>query len=88
MPGDTELRVPSGVLAREIADEVVILDLNSGSYFGLDAVGARFWQLLSQGLSQDAIHESLCAEYDVAPEQLRADLTRLVADLRRHGLLV
>lgn len=46
---DDTIRVPPHVLARTVGDETVILDLASGSYFGLDPVGARVWQLLADG---------------------------------------
>ena len=32
-----------------LGDETVILDLASGTYYGLDPVGARIWQLMAEG---------------------------------------
>jgi hypothetical protein len=31
------------VLAQEVGEEIVLLDLNSDTYFGLDATGSRIW---------------------------------------------
>jgi hypothetical protein len=36
-------------MARTVGDETVILDLANGTYYGLDPVGARMWQLMSEG---------------------------------------
>ncbi len=32
----------------DVKDETVILDMGSGTYYGLDGVGARVWELLEQ----------------------------------------
>ena len=42
-------KIPSTVMTRTIGDETVILDLAGGTYFGLDPVGARIWQLIEEG---------------------------------------
>jgi len=44
-----KVTIPAQVMARTVGDETVILDLASGTYYGLDPVGARIWQLMSEG---------------------------------------
>jgi len=41
--------IPERLLVQQLNCETVILDLDSGTYFGLDEVGTRVWQLLAQG---------------------------------------
>ena len=77
-----------GVVFNRVGDELVLLDLNRGVYYGLDPIGARIWELLSEGLDESAIVTRLCDEYEVGREQLRADLAKLVGELRECGLLV
>ncbi|MBK9987508.1 MAG: hypothetical protein IPP21_11335 [Betaproteobacteria bacterium] len=36
-----KVTIPTQVMARTVGDETVILDLASGTYFGLDPVGAH-----------------------------------------------
>ena len=36
------------VLVEELGDEAVLLDSASEHYYGLDAIGLRFWQLLKK----------------------------------------
>jgi hypothetical protein len=79
--------VSPDVMARQVGDECVILDLASGSYFGLDPVGARIWQLISQGMSPADTHQALLAEYEVSSEDLERDLLRLIDELRSRGLI-
>ena len=46
---DDRVEIPPQVMSRTVADEVVVLDLAAGTYFGLDPVGARIWQLMAEG---------------------------------------
>jgi hypothetical protein len=71
---------------QEIGGEGVILDLASASYFGLDEVGVRLWQLLKTDPSLQAAHETLLQEYAVEPAQLEQDLIKLVGQLVEAGL--
>ena len=73
-------------LFQEIAGEGVILDLASSSYFGLDEVGVRLWQLLQADPSMQAACHVLLEEYEVEPAQLEQDLARLLDQLVAAGL--
>lgn len=79
--------IPPHVMARAVGDETVILNLESGTYFGLDPIGARIWQLLSERLSFAEIHETLLREYEVSGEALERDLRGLIATLQTNGLI-
>jgi Coenzyme PQQ synthesis protein D (PqqD) len=81
------LTVPAHVMVRQLGDECVMLDMASGYYFGLDPVGARIWQLLSETSSFAEIVERLAQEYEVTPEQAESDLVRFVEELKANGLL-
>ena len=82
------VRVAEQVMARQVGEETVMLDLESGTYFGLDPVGARIWQLLEQGRAREEICEALASEYDAPREQIEADVSTLLAELASHGLTV
>jgi hypothetical protein len=82
-----KITIPPEVMARQVGEETVILHLTSGNYFGLNAVGARIWQLISQGMPRAAICEALLLDYDVAREDLERDIERLIQDLLSQGLI-
>lgn len=75
------------VIHSNLADEVVLLDLKSGVYHGLEAVGARIWELLSEPVSVRQVRDTLLAEYEVDPAECEQDLLQLIAELRNHGLV-
>lgn len=81
------LVIPAHVMFRQVGDETVILDLDKGTYFGLNPVGARVWQLLSDGHQVPAMIATLLEEFDVAQEQLQLDLDSLVSELISRGLV-
>ena len=82
------LSIPSQVMARTVGDETVILDLASGTYFGLDPVGARIWQLISEGKTLAEICATMLEEYEVTPEQLQGDVIKLAGELAERGLVL
>jgi hypothetical protein len=79
--------VQPDVLVNVIDGESVLLNLKSESYFGLDEVGTRMWQVLTHSDSIKAAYETLLAEYDVEPETLQRDLEELIDQLVEHGLV-
>jgi hypothetical protein len=63
-----------------------LLNVQSGVYFGLDAVGTQIWKLLKQGTTEDALVDQLLGEYAVEPAQLRRDIQGFVQALAAKGL--
>lgn len=84
---DYALDITPNVIARQVGDEIVLLDLDNGTYFGLDPVGARIWELISQGRTLAAVCEVILDEYDVTREIIEQDLLKLVADLAAQRLV-
>jgi hypothetical protein len=87
VPGG-QFTVHPSVICRELSGETVLLNLESGVYYGLDAVGTRVWQLLQQGKTIDGVCEVMLEEYDVTPDVLRDDVFRLVSELRERGIVL
>lgn len=65
----------------------MILNLSTGTYFGLDDVGTRMWTLLVKLGSPDEVIQAMLDEYDVEEEALRADLQSLIRQLAEKGLV-
>ncbi len=79
--GDTVVVAACNQVSTEVAEDVAILNLDSGVYYGLNQVGARIWSLIAEPKTVRQIQEDVCAEYDVQPdkcfEDLRSFFTRL-----------
>lgn len=75
-------RASDDVVAREVGGEMVLLDLASGTYFGLGAVGSRVWEQLSQGEASLAqLADLIEAEFDAPREVIEQDLAELIGQL-------
>jgi hypothetical protein len=75
------------VLLQGVADEMVILNLTDGQYYGLNEVGTRTIQLMSQGENISSIIRCLIEEYEVNPAVLEQDIHDLISELERHALI-
>ena len=82
------VRVSPGVLHQSVGEETVLLHPEGATYFGLDAVGSRIWQLLADGDGFAEVVDTLLEEFDVERHVLEADVERLVGELVEAGLLV
>ena len=88
-----ELGLSSRVIAArdqvscDLGGEAAILQLASGTYYGLNPVGARVWALLQQPRTVREIHDALLAEYEVGPEQCERDLVALLQTLAAERLI-
>jgi hypothetical protein len=81
------MRVPDGVATRKIGDETILLNMGTGTYFGLDAVGSRFLELIEQNGEIAFAHRTMLQEFDVEPGTLEADILRLCEEMCSRGLL-
>ena len=75
------------VLSQEVNGETVLLDLDGESYFGLNEVGTRVWQLLQSERTVGETLSALSDEYDVGREQLESDMGELLDKLSDAGLV-
>ena len=83
---DSSVEISDDAIFREMDGEAVVLNLESGTYFGLDPVGTRVWQLLETHPSLRDVFERMQQEFDVEPALLEHDLVRLVGQLAEKGL--
>ncbi|QQS47686.1 MAG: PqqD family protein [Acidobacteriota bacterium] len=70
-----------------IEGESVLLNLKNESYYGLDEVGTRMWELLTTSNTLQEVYDALLDEYDVTPQTLKEDMLDLISTLIEHGLL-
>lgn len=77
-----------GVLFQRLDRESVLLNMKTELYFGLDPVGTRIWQLLTETHSVEATVKTMQTEYKVDETQLRKDVLALADRLAAKGLLV
>ena len=81
------VRLPDQVRMAALEGESVMLHLERGQYFGLDEVGTRMLQVLSEADSIQTAFDDLLEEFEVDPGRLERDLRDLIGQLKQHGLI-
>ena len=84
---DSVVQAVPRLVSADMGEEVILLHLKNGRYFGLEAVGARIWELLKKPLRVGEIESTLLSEYDVEPERCRAEVARLLEELVEQDLV-
>lgn len=75
------------VVSRPVGEGYVLIPLRrcegrlEDNMLSLAGVAARIWELLAEPTTREGLLERLGAEYEVEPEQLRADVTVFLTQL-------
>ncbi len=70
-----------------IDDECVLLNAQTGDFYGLDEIGTRIWMLIKEYGNLELVVQEMLKEYEVTEEKLRLDISSLVESLRKGKLL-
>ena len=70
-----------------VGDETVILHAGNGTYYGLDPIGSRIWQMLQEGQSSMQACARIAEEFAVPLEQVEADARVFLGELARHDII-
>jgi hypothetical protein len=76
-----------GCLATSLGDEVIVLNLESGVYYGLDPVAACVWSRISTPSSVGELVAAVRHEFETAGHDVEGDVRRLLDTLCGHGLV-
>jgi Coenzyme PQQ synthesis protein D (PqqD) len=79
--------VPQHVVYRSFPTETVLLNLQTGTYHGLNPIGGRMLEALERTTSVRAAAAELAERYARAPDTIERDLCELCDALRERGLI-
>lgn len=84
---DSMVVAASSQVGADLGEEIILLHLESGHYFGLENVGARIWRLMEKPTAVREIERVLLEEYDIEPDKCQEEVLQLLSDLLDHGLV-
>ena len=84
---ESTIVVAPGLTAAHLGDEAVLLDTNSGRYYGLNELGARIFELAKSTSAVRDIMATLLREYKVEEERLKDDLIAFLQVMEERGLI-
>ncbi|MFM5918266.1 MAG: PqqD family protein [Novosphingobium sp.] len=70
-----------------IDEEIVVMSLDSGTFFSLTGTGRTIWELLDRHSSRSELLAELARAYDMGEDDIAPDLDRFVAALSEAGLV-
>jgi hypothetical protein len=85
---DTKLSRNDEILHAPVgSEEVVMMSVTGGRYYGLNAVASRIWELLETPKTLAHVSAQICAEFEVDAQTCEAEVLKFVQDLVDNGLV-
>jgi hypothetical protein len=76
------------VLSSKIEDEAILMSFEADSYFGLDPVGSRIWELLTiKAATTNELVVLLTEEYEVDEKTCRENIQEFIDDMSTKKLI-
>jgi hypothetical protein len=83
----TIVRASPDQLAAKVGDEIVMMGIEHGRYYGLNELGAEIWRRIAEPKSVDVLCQELETIYDVTPEICRGEVIDFLGSLDQNGLI-
>ncbi len=81
------VRASANQVSCDLSGEAAILNLQTGTYYGLDPVGATIWKFIEQPRTVGSVRDWLLERYEVDAERCERDLFELLGELSAEGLV-
>ena len=76
------------IIAQKGSDEVLLFNMDDGSYYALNEVGSRIWELCDGAHGVAQLVSLLAKEYDAPAKIIEMDILEVLEDLRSKNLIV
>ena len=85
---DMKLVCSPDLVSTDMDDEVVMMSIEKGEYYGIGGVGSHVWSLLQNPITMNEIMETVCPEYEVSEKTCRSEIETFIDELIKKGLVV
>lgn len=80
-------QVSDQAIANSVGEEMVVLHLANGTYFGLDPIGALLWETLADGKAPSEVCEVILDRYEIDRATVEEDLRQFLGELAEGDLI-
>jgi hypothetical protein len=84
---DTVLVQDNEPIPATVDEEVVLLSVRAGNYFGFNRVGTEIWNMLTEPRRVGDIFDALAKEHDVDADTMTRDVSQFLQTLIDRGLV-
>ena len=74
-------------VAAELEGEVLMMNINTGNYYGLNEVASFIWRQLARPLPVHMVCDAVQGEFDVPPDTCEADALSFLEGMLKDGML-
>ncbi|MAU00804.1 MAG: hypothetical protein CL608_26970 [Anaerolineaceae bacterium] len=71
-----------------VADEAILIDINTGTYFSLNEVGTEFWEMLDGEQTIEQHATVIAQKYEVDTSMVVDDLLELAEEMAKDKLVI
>ena len=75
------------IVFNKLDDEIVMMSIKNGEYYGLDIIGSRIWEIIEKPVPFKQIIDILKEEFDVTEEQCIIDVKEFLGMLEKKNLI-
>jgi len=76
------------LVSTDMDDEIVMMSIEKGEYYGIGGVGTDVWILLQEPMTIDEILDRVCPEYEVSEATCRSEIEAFVSEMLKRGLVI
>jgi hypothetical protein len=84
---ETMIHRSESVLTAAVEQELVMMDIRSGRYVGLDDIASVIWRRLETPCTFGQLIDSLVADYNAERAVIAVDVRALLTDMAAHGVV-
>lgn len=84
---NTLIRKSADLLEAPMDDSLALMSIESGKYFGLNAVGRAIWELLEQPTSFQDIISSLMNRFDIDERSCKDQCKNFLKELMQRKMI-
>lgn len=78
----------SDIVAVNMNDELVMMDIQSGKYFDMKGPAADIWKMLESEMTIESVVDKLMSLYDVERDECMKDTVAFLEQLESRKLIV
>jgi len=78
----------SNLHAADMDEEIVLVNIERGMYYGLEKSARLIWNILEESIQFNELCNRLAACYNVSPVMIEADVRPFIEDMANSGIII
>lgn len=80
-------RNENNFVSAELDEEIILMDLGSSDYIGMNPTTSQIWKLLEHPKTLATLVSELIEIYDVSPQQCETDIRPILVDMLERNFI-